>query len=102
MKVLAIDFEGVIHEYEHPIEGRRMGAIINGARQALEFLKKRGDRIIVFSVWGHDKGRKTIADFMNYYYLPFDEITNIKPQADYYIDDRGIKFTNWEEVLKQL
>ncbi len=32
---------------------------------------------------------------MNYYKLPFNEITNIKPQADHYIDDKAIKFENW-------
>lgn len=97
---LAIDFDQVIHDTKNPIPGRRMGGPILGAKEALERLKKRGDTIIVFTVWGGDAGRKTISDWMNYYQIPFDSITNIKPSADAYIDDKGIRFNNWEEVLR--
>jgi len=100
--ILAIDFDGVIHDNKHPIEGRRMGPPIKGAKEALETFIKRGDTIIVFTVWGGVKGQKTISDFMHYYHLPFNQITNIKPQADVYIDDKGLRFINWEEVLKIL
>lgn len=102
MKAIAIDFDGVIHDFKNPVEGRRMGATIEGTKEALRYFKQRGYEIIVFTVWGDEKGQKTISDFMNYYELPFNRITNIKPQAEYYIDDKAIKFTNWEEVLKQI
>ena len=100
--ILAIDFDGVIHDYKNPVPHRRMGADMMGAKQALMLFKSRGDEIIVFSVWGDEKGQKTISDFMNYYGLPFNRITNIKPNADYYIDDKAIKFTTWQDVLKQI
>ena len=102
MKILAIDFDGVIHDFKHPIEGRRMGAPIQGTKETLDKFKLKGYKIIVFTVWGDTKGRKTISDFMNYYKLPFDEVTNIKPQADYYIDDKAIKFENWESIKDYL
>lgn len=98
--ILAIDFDGVIHDFKNPLTGRRMGAPINGAKEALEFFKKRGDTIIIHSVWG-DKP-KAISDFMVYYGLPFDSITNIKPNADVYLDDKAVRFTNWEEVCHSL
>lgn len=80
------------------MSGRRMGAPIKGAKEALTFFKARGDTVIVFSIWGDDKGRHTIAHWMHYYRIPYDEITNIKPAADWYIDDRAIHFTSWEEL----
>lgn len=101
-KIIACDFDGCIHDFKHPIKGRRMGPPIEGTQEVLKLLKARGDTIIVFTVWGDEKGQKTIADFMKYYDLPYDSITNIKPKADYYIDDHGIKFTNWKEVRKLL
>lgn len=101
-KAIAVDFDGVIHDYKNPIEGRRMGRPMKGAREALRFLKTLGYEIIIFSIWGDEKGKKTISDFMIYYELPFDKITNIKPQAEYYIDDKGIKFTSWEDVVLQI
>jgi len=96
--ILAIDFDGVIHDYKNPIEGRRMGAPVVGTRDALLKYKHRGDRIIIHSVWADMGNRKVIADFMNYYRLPYDEITNVKPNADYYIDDKAIKFTSWNNL----
>lgn len=101
-RVIAIDFDGVTHDYKNPIKGRRMGEPIKGTQEALVSLKDKGYRIVIHSVWADSNGSKTIADFMKYYNLPFDEITNIKPHAEYYIDDRAIKFTSWEDVLKQI
>lgn len=96
---IAIDFDGVIHDYKNPVPGRRMGAPIAGAKEALIALKDEFHEVIVFTVWGDEKGQKTITDFMNYYELPFDSITNIKPRVDLYIDDKGLRFTNWEETM---
>lgn len=101
-KTLAIDFDGVIHDYKNPVQGRRMGAPITGTKETLTRLKANGNKIIIHTVWGDEKGKQTIADFMKYYGLPFDDITNIKPSADFYIDDHGIHFDNWENVLKEL
>jgi len=101
-RIIAIDFDGVIHDHKHPLEGRRMGAPIKGAQDSLKRLRGLGHTIIVFSTWGDEKGQKTIADFMNYYSLPFDKITNIKPKADFYVDDHAVKFTNWPEICKIL
>ena len=74
-----------------------MGGPMEGAKEALEALKAKGDTIIIHSVWGNDQ--KTIGDWMKYYQIPFDEITNVKPQADYYIDDKAIRFTSWDKVV---
>ena len=102
MKILAIDFDGVIHDFKNPLPGRRMGAPIPGTKEALQNFKANGHTIIIHSLWGDEKGTKTIADFMKYYELPFDSITNIKPQADYYIDDKAIQFTSWENTTNQI
>jgi len=101
-KVLAIDFDGVIHDYKNPIPGRRMGGPIKGTKETLIYFKNKGYKIIVFSIWGDEEGKKTISDFMSYYKLPFTCITNIKPNADYYIDDKAIHFNNWVEVRKEI
>lgn len=101
-RIIAVDFDGVIHDHENPIEGRRMGAPIDGAQEALEYLKGQGDKIIIFCVWaGSDQGKKTISDWMVFYEIPFNDITNIKPNADFYIDDRAIRFVNWENTLEE-
>lgn len=100
--IFAIDFDGVIHDHKNPIKGMRMGKPIEGTDEALRRLKSRGHKIIVFSVWGDEKGKKTIEDFMKFYGLLFDEITNIKPHADYYLDDKAVRFTKWEDFFNLL
>ncbi len=99
--ILSIDFDHVIHDKAHPIPGKRMGAPMAGAKEGLEFYKSRGDIIIVFCLWaGTEQGQTTIEKFMEYYQLPYDYITNVKQQSDYFIDDRGVHFTSWEELRK--
>lgn len=100
--IIACDFDGVIHDNKNPVAGRRMGGPIDGAKAALDFLKDGGHTIIVFTVWGGKKNQKTIAVWMNYYSLPFDSITNIKPQADVYLDDKAILFMDWPSTLKSI
>jgi predicted phosphatase len=96
--IFAVDFDNVIHDAKNPLEGKRMGAPIEGARSALQILRQKG-KVIIFSVWGNNP--KPIEEWLRYYDIPFDSITNIKPQADCYIDDKAIRFTNWDNTLEQ-
>jgi hypothetical protein len=93
--IYAIDFDGVVHDHKKPIIGRRMGAPMEGAKEALEKLKSQHNKIIIHSIWGDDQ--KTIGDWMKFYEIPFDSITNIKPPADVYLDDKAVRFTSWKE-----
>ena len=93
-RILAIDFDGVIHDYKNPVEGKRMGLPIEGTKEALTQLFDEGNEIIVFSVWGNQED--VIGDWMEYYEIPYHSITNIKPNADIYLDDRAIRFEGWD------
>lgn len=96
--ILAIDFDGVIHDNKNPVEGRKMGAPIEGAKDALWGFQTRGDKIIIFCVWASGKAIGTIIDWCKFYDIPYSDITNIKPHCDIYIDDKAIRFTNWRET----
>lgn len=100
--ILAIDFDGVIHDFKHPLVGRRMGTPIAGCKESLDTLKRLGHKIIVHTVWGDDKGRPAIEKFMKYYELSYDEITNIKPNADVYLDDKAMFFYSWRKALDDI
>lgn|ERR1035437_522198 len=97
---VAVDFDGVCHDYKNPIEGKRMGKPIEGTKEALESIRRKGYKIIIFSVWGNQP--KVIKDFMKYYDLPYDLITNIKPNSEFFIDDKAIRFLNWDQTLKDI
>lgn len=78
-----------------------MGAPIPGAFEALWKLKNDGAIIVIHSVWaGQEKQRRAIADWLNYFKMPYDFITNVKPDADLYVDNKGYRFTDWEDTLE--
>jgi len=102
-RVIAVDFDGTIHDVKNPIKSRRMGGPIEGAKEALRMLLSKGYEVVIFCYWAKDpQSIKTISDWMTYYRCPYSEITNIKPYAEAYIDDKGIRFTDWEDVLAEL
>lgn len=102
MKNIAIDFDGTIHDFAHPVPGRKMGPPMEGAQAALEQLQTDGYNIIVFCRWAtNEYNCKVIADWMRYFEMPFVDVTNIKPDAVAYIDDRGIRFTgDWKATIQ--
>lgn len=97
--ILAIDFDEVIHDTKNPITGRKMGAPIYGSQEALDDLHDAGHKIIIHTVRGISKA---VMDWLEYYDIPYDEITNIKPKADWYIDDKSLHFESWEQVMNKL
>ncbi len=106
-KVIAVDFDGVIHQYSKGWNGGRIyDAPVFGVVDAIHKLQVAGFRIVVFTcrvfdvihrerceawLWDHD-----IRELDGTHI----EVTNIKPPAIAYIDDRGIRFTNWADMLK--
>lgn len=102
-KTIAIDFDGVIHSY---ISGFvRGGAVFDppnpGAIDSLHKLDKKGFKIVIFTA-RTDFG--PIIEWLRQYWpadstMEIPEVTNIKPAAFAYIDDRAIRFTNWIDIL---
>ena len=103
-KTIAVDFDGVIHKYS---KGWEDGSIydepIEGAIEALIELNRKGYDVVVFSTREPEPMQKWFFKWYNELY-PNCEIfqikfTNKKPPAIAYIDDRGIRFTNWRDML---
>lgn len=95
--VIAVDFDRVIHDVDHPIPGRTMGPPMPGAQEALLQMKRDGHLIIIFSVKGDRPG--LIQNWMEYWSIPYDHITRIKPDADVFIDDKAVKFVSWKDLV---
>ena len=108
-EVIAIDFDGVIHKnskgfndgtiYDEPVEGVKKG---------LEYLSKSYKLVIYTCKANPDRplingktGSKLIYDWLVKYELD-SYIYNIvyeKPNAKYYIDDKAVRFINWDMIM---
>jgi histidinol phosphatase-like enzyme len=104
-KAIAIDFDGVIHKYSNGWkDGTCYDEPIENAIESLVTLYDNGFKVIIYST----RGRIQILDYITKHFnrlfpqreMIDIEITNIKPMAIAYIDDRGIRFTNWKDMLK--
>ena len=100
MATIAVDFDGTIHDNYNPKPGMRMGLPLPGAVRAVRELKSAGHTIVIFTVRGDSKH---VKDWLTYYQIPFDHVTNMKLPCDAYIDDRAIAFRgDWEQSMRDL
>lgn len=98
--VIAIDFDRVIHDIDHPVEGRKMGPPMEGATQVLQMLADRGVAVDVFTVRATtDRGRLVVEDWLKYYLVQYRLVTATK-QSDWkmIIDDLAREFIDWNRV----
>jgi FMN phosphatase YigB (HAD superfamily) len=102
---LAIDFDGVIHKYSKGFQGleNAYDPPREGTEEALKEFISRGYRLIIVS----SRPVPVIEEWLLKYGMDhyFDEVTNIKQPAKYYIDDHAVNFNvnstdPWKEVLK--
>lgn len=96
---IAVDFDGVVHKYNKGWhDGTCYGAPVEGSRDY--FHKYSLDYFLVIftcrqpieSVW------KWLEEYDLDKYIY--EVTNSKPKAKLYIDDRGYRFTSWAKALE--
>lgn len=112
-KIIAIDFDGVIHDdFKGYHDGTIYGDIIKGAFKALQHIHRSGHKIIIFTakcradrpLVNGKTGGQLVLEWLNRHGVAeyVFEVTGAKPEADYYIDNKGIKFENWEQTLKDI
>lgn len=109
---IALDFDGVIHKSSKGYyDGTVYDEPIDGVEYALKKLSKKY-KIIIFTckakpdrpLINGKTGVELIWDWLETYNLKeyISDIVSEKPRASYYIDDKGIRFTNWNDTLKQI
>jgi len=105
-KTISIDFDGTICKKQSYGNGEIHETPTEGAPQALSKLKDDGYNIVVYTVRLNpylegdvSLKKKRIEDWLDKYGIPYDEVTNNKPSAIAYVDDRGIRFEgNWNSI----
>lgn len=99
--VIAFDFDGVIHRYSKGwYDGTIYDSPVNGIKEVIEQLKDNGYKIVIFTTRAIGiKSKGEIRRWLQKYDIPFDEITNTKPIAKIYVDDRAINFNGNTQTL---
>ena len=80
---------------------------VPGAVDSLRELKSQGVYIVIHTArnmgtQNNNLGRviakqgKIVIDWLNKHCIPYDELLFGKPNVDYFIDDKGLRFTDWE------
>ena len=97
---ISIDFDGVIckrqgiptiRDWESNSEP------MEGALDAIVLLKSLGHKVWIFTA-NHEQDK--VRSWLKKNGFPELKITNIKEPAQDYIDDRAIRFTNWQDIRK--
>jgi hypothetical protein len=110
-KNVCIDFDGVIHNnYDGFGDGTIYGPIIPGSSEAIKKLAQKYDIIIFTAKAKSDRplingktGAELVMEWLEKHNLAqyVKDITSEKPRALVYIDDKAIRFTDWESTLNQ-
>lgn len=97
---LAIDFDETIQSRATALPGKIFGKPIPGALEALDDLEAEGYRIVIHSCVAHTPaGWKAIEEWLEEYEAAYHDITAVKPVAACYIDDKAIRFTDWDSAV---
>lgn len=105
MKTLAIDFDGTLCKKQSYGNGEIWQVPNEDAMNTMKFLKEKGYELVIFTVRLNPDLKGDIASkleriekWLYKHDIPFDYVTNNKPPALAYIDDRAIRFTNWQDI----
>lgn len=98
MATIALDYDRVLHNIDSPLPGRKMGAPIDGALEATR-IPSSAHKLIVCTARNLEPGHNHVQKWLEYYGFGDMPVTNRKPVADCYLDDRAVHFSSWESAL---
>ncbi len=112
-KRVLIDLDRTIHKYSKGFaDGTLYDTPIQDARSALEFLKKKGYEVVIFSARPCVANRSSkeevlqqrqfMKEWLQTWKIPYDRISCVKLDAVAIIDDRAITFHTWQQALQEL
>ena len=101
-KIVAIDFDGVIHKYISPWVSSDVvvDEPVDGIKDEIDKLRAAGYKVVVMSsrCLG-DGGYDAIKNYLHQHNITVDDITSEKIGAHVYIDDRAMCFSGLAQGL---
>ena len=97
--IIAIDFDNVIHDPNTAGSGK-MGMPMADCKLVMDKLVADGYKLVIWSL--RSPHATHLAEWLDYYDIPYHDITSEKPDALVYLDDKAIRFTSWEQASKDI
>ena len=102
MRIIAFDFDGVIHSYTSGWKGiaNIPDPPVPGIKEAIDQIRKAGYDVHIFSTrCTSPSGKRAIELWLLRFDIQVDAVTHAKPPAVCIIDDRAICFDGHPENL---
>jgi len=110
---ICVDMDGTICQNKVGSQDYYDVTPIPGAPEALRALKEKGYYVVIHTARGmktfsNNEGQiiaahgSKLTAWLHKWRIPFDELLFAKPHVDYFIDDKGFRFTDWNETLNFL
>lgn len=97
-KIIAIDIDGTICSID---EDYSKCNLLPGCLEALDYIRSKG-YLIFLHTGRHINNFEVTVNWLTKNGVIYDNIVFGKPPAKYYIDDRSVLFTNWEQIIKEM
>lgn len=94
-QTVVFDFDGVIHKYSSGFKGITVipDGLVDGIKEAIEEIRNAGYEVVVVSSrCRYGKGLVAVKSFLSVNGIVVDGVSDTKPPAIAYIDDRAIFF----------
>jgi len=108
-KRIMIDVDETIHTYENDWNNGKLGSVIEGSKEALNWFRKQGYEIGIYTTRlagenpDTDRLEKELIDWLELNDLDFDFVTGLKLGAMFYIDDKAIRFRgDWKDTIEEV
>jgi len=101
---ICLDFDGVVHSYKSGWQGVAIipDPPVDGTKEAINRLRETHEVVIFSTRCKTEEGRKAIFSWLKKHGIVVDKVSEHKPPAIIYIDDRGIQFRGWVDCMAEI
>ena len=110
---IAVDLDGTISENKKPGQSYEDVKPLPNAVGVLNRLRDEGYYIVIYTArnmatYNNNLGQiiahqaPLVSKWLTDYNIPHDELVFGKPNVDYFIDDKSITFTDWNDIYSTL
>jgi hypothetical protein len=94
--VVCVDLDSVLIYHSTEWHDSHMGRMLPFGMKLCKLLKQCGKTIVVLTARPVDQ-HHVLLEFLLYHKFPIERVTNIKPPAQAYFDDRAVRIPkNWK------